>query len=320
MSEEIIETEVVETPTESEGQSPKKKKEKSKAQKIIEWILFGIFMVIFGIVAAGVIDGKIHQKDNCNQELRFGWGSFIVLTNSMEPDYKVDTALLTYKEDLGKLTEQLKGIGTVQVYKDTADEYVLSFEENDSIDLTFMNNQTNIDYYSFDFAHDIYNYDPYQPDKMIVRNRIMTHRIRELHVFKNVDYGNGRYVFVTSGINHHGVDALEGQFQFVTEKEYLGVVKLNSDFIGKVFKFMTSIWGLFILLLIPAFYLIITSAIDIFKALKDTDGGDSGNGDGGNTNAPESLETLSDADRERLKQELLDEMISQKKGEKKDNE
>ena len=107
MSEELEpKTEVIE---ESEVKTPdkKKKKEKSKTQKIIEWVLFGIFIAIFGVVAAGVIDAKIHLKDNCNQELRFGWGSFIVLTNSMEPRYKVNTALITYKEDLGKLTETL---------------------------------------------------------------------------------------------------------------------------------------------------------------------------------------------------------------------
>ena len=318
MSDELKEFEVVEAPIEEGGQkAPKKKKEKSKAQKIIEWVLFGIFMVIFGIAAAGVIDGKIHQKDNCNQELRFGYGSFLVLTNSMEPKYKVGTALITYKEDVNKLSEQLKGIGSATIYKDTTDELVYSFEEADGMDMTFMNIRTSVDWVTFDFAHNEYRYDPFQPDKLVIKNQIMTHRIRELHVFKNVELGQGKYVFVTSGINHGGEAALEGQFQFVTEKEYLGIVKMNSDFIGKVFKFMSSIWGLFILLLVPAFYLIITSAIDIFKTLKENEATEE-NGEANNT--PSDLDTLSAKDRERLKQELLDEMIANKKGEKKDDE
>ena len=316
MSEELEpKTEVTE---ESEVVTPekKKKKEKSKAQKIIEWVLFGIFIAIFGVVAAGVIDAKIHQKDNYNQELRFGWGSFIVLTNSMEPEYMVDTALITYKEDLNKVTEFLKSIDNINVVKDDADEFVASFTKDKSLDMTFMNVGTGINPYSFPFVNDEYNPNiPGSQSKCITSSSVMTHRIRELHVYKNVEYGKGRFVFVTAGINDKGEASKIGQYQFVTEKEYLGMVKLNSAFIGKVFKFISSIWGLLVLLLIPAAYLIVTSAIDIFKVLRESEEKAESE-----PKAPSSLDILSDKDRERLKQELLDEMIESKKGENKDNE
>ena len=312
--EEIVATE------ESEVETPKKKKkEKSKTQKIIEWILFGIFVVLFGFVAAGVVDGYVHKKENNNMELRFGYGSFIVLTNSMEPKYKVNTALITYKEDLGKVTSELKSISGATIARDDDEQFVIAFTKEKSLDMTFFNKRTTVDEEHFDFVYkDLYDRN-YNPDaKCIVKDYVMTHRIMELHIFKNVKYGNGRYVFVTSGINNEtGVDSLKGQYQFVTEKEYLGIVKLNSDFLGQVFKFITSIWGLLILLLLPAFYLIITSGIDIFKVLKETDEPSVTNGE--MNNAPSSLDNLSKEDRERLKREMLDEMIA-KKGKKKDDE
>jgi hypothetical protein len=72
--------------------------------------------------------------------------------------------------------------------------------------------------------------------------------------------------------------------------------------------------GLIILLLIPAGYLIITSSIDIVKALKEKEETETS---GTSNNAPSSLDNIKGADRERLKKELLEEMMNKKK-EKKD--
>ena len=85
---------------------------------------------------------------------------------------------------------------------------------------------------------------------------------------------------------------------------------IDFPFLGGVFGFVSSIWGLLILLLIPSFYLIITSVIDIFKAYKE----------------PEEKDVivvkensgevqLSEEDKKRLKEELLKEMLEKKKGE-----
>ena len=65
----------------------------------------------------------------------------------------------------------------------------------------------------------------------------------------------------------------------------------------------------------PAAYLIVVSGIDIFRALKDTDGEGSSETTVSNTENSkkiEGLEELSDEDRERLKRELLDQMIEEK--------
>ena len=104
-SEELMNTNVVA----STSQKPKKKK--SKARVIIEWVLFSVFGAIFAFVLAGNISGEIHKEENFGQSIRFGIGSFIILTNSMEPDIPKDSAILTYKEDVGKVYENyLAGI------------------------------------------------------------------------------------------------------------------------------------------------------------------------------------------------------------------
>ena len=84
-----------------ETQNKKKvKKPKSKVRKIIGWVLTGIFFAFFAVFAAGQIDGMIHKKDNYGQTISFGFGSFVILTDSMEPDYMTDSAIITYKEGL----------------------------------------------------------------------------------------------------------------------------------------------------------------------------------------------------------------------------
>ena len=178
------------------------------------------------------------------------------------------------------------------------------------VDITFKNVNMGIDWSTFEFVNDCY-----KTGQMITTGYVMTHRIMELHVDKTIAYGNGRYTFVTAGINHGGTHSLMGQYQFVTEKNYLGTVKVSSQFLGQIFKFVSSAWGLIILLLIPAAYLIVVSGIDIFRALKDTDGEGSSETRVSNTDNSkkiEGLEELSEEDRERLKRELLDQMIEEK--------
>ena len=64
----------------------KTKKPKSKARKIIEWVLFGIFGFACAVVLAANISAMVNKKKNYGQSIRFGVGSFVILTNSMEPD------------------------------------------------------------------------------------------------------------------------------------------------------------------------------------------------------------------------------------------
>ena len=277
MSEEVI----------TEGQEPtKKKRPKSKARKIIEWVLVGIFLAIAAVIGAGQIDGMVHKDQYYGQSIRFGVGSFYVLTNSMQGVYDEGTAIITYREDVGK------------IYSD--------FKSGVTIDMTFVNVDCGVSEYSIDFTTP--DFRPENGGQKVVTNKVMTHRLREIHLDETKPVGQGRYVFVLSGVNDKGESSLKGQYQLMTEKQYLGKVVIGSAFLGGVFHFVSSPWGLLVLLLIPAFYLIVASAIDIFRALKDTDGED-----GGDSNqSVESLSSLSKEDRERLKREMLDELMDKK--------
>lgn len=313
MSDEVNNEVIQEVVEATPKKKKREKKPKSKALKIIEWVLLGIFLLVFGFLGAAQIDGMVNKAKNNDEEIRFGVGTFIVLTNSMEPLYKTQSALITYKEEMDVIVNQVKSQTNAQIV-DSADEYIVSFTKEDflagGVDVTFKNKNSGVDYVSFNFQ----TLD-YKLQSPVVTDLVMTHRIRELHIRKNVTYGNGKYVFVTAGINDQGDYSKMGQYQFVTEKIYLGTVKVNSPFLGGIFYFVSSPWGLLVLLLLPAAYLIIVSAKDIFKALKESEEGEQNE-----NKAPSSLDTISNEDRERLKRELLDEMISKKQGEKKEDE
>ena len=77
--------------------------------------------------------------------------------------------------------------------------------------------------------------------------------------------------------------------------------------------FIASPIGLIILLLVPAGYLIVTSSIDIIKALKAQEEAPTTH-----SNDSSHLSNISDKDRERLKKEMLEEMIKSKQEAKKD--
>ena len=268
----------------------KPKKKKSKARSIIEWILFGFFGLACAFIVAGLIDGEVHKKENYGQSIRFGIGSFIVLTNSMEPEIPQDSAIITYKEEAKTVQKR--------------------FEKGAKVDITFFNT-TSI--YTAGFVPD----DP-TLNTPIRTDRVMTHRLREFHVNPDAEVGKGRYIFVTTGINTGGEQSLEGQYQVFTENEYLGTVKVTNVFLGKVFNFIVSAWGLIIMLLVPAAYLIVVSTIDIFKKLKEAEAEEAA----AKADAPEGgkLASANAEERERLKKELLDEMINSKKEGKKNDE
>ena len=277
--EEVVVTEVVDSPKQE-------KKPKSKARKIIEWVFFGLFLLACGFILAGNIDGMVHKKQNYGQSIRFGVGSFIVLTNSMEPKIKTDSAIITYKEDCKKFGQRL--------------------EKGETIDVTFFNCYINIEIEPT--TPDFQGLHPTDPT-----NLVMTHRLREVHVDETVPFGKGRYVFVASGINDQGELSKKGQYQIFTEKEYLGTVKMSNYVLGRVFNFMISVWGLLVLLLIPAIYLIVTSSIDIFKTVKAAEAEEE---KAKAAAGSEKLAAISDEDRARLKKELLEEMMKAKREEK----
>lgn len=272
------------------------KKPKSKARKIIEWVLTGIFLALFAFVLAGQIDGMVHKKEHYNQQLRFGYGTFVVKTDSMEPKYMIGTALITYNEDADKIYER--------------------FQKGEEVDITF------VDVYNTNNEYTSPLNNPELTKRTDPTGVPMTHRVKEVHVNNNQEKGKGKYTFITAGINTRSTnlgwkegepDIVINQYQAFTEKEILGRVTVNSAFLGGVFSFVGSPLGLLVLLLIPAFYLVVASVIDIFKAYKEPEPATEGaGGPSNNNNGPV---TLSEADKKRLKEQLLEEMISKKKGE-----
>lgn len=266
-----------------ENQDPKKKKrKKSKVRSIIEWILTGIFAAAFIFFAAAQIDGYVHKNEHEGQMVRFGYASFVVWTDSMEPDYPVDTAIITFLEDEQTIVNR--------------------FKNGETVDLTFINNV------AFPEIH------PSNPEytNEIVSYKIMTHRLME------VIEQDGQYYFVTAGINPGGNLSNKSQYQVTQYKKLLGVVKSKSAFLGGLFSFISSVFGLLVFLLIPALYLAISSIIDILRTLKEAE--NAPQDANSNKNTSTSLDGISKKDKERLKQQMLDEMLNKKqnKDEKKD--
>lgn len=265
----------------------REKKPKSKARRIIEWVGIGILGCIFTFALIAQIDAMVHKDENWGQQLRFGVGSFVVKTNSMEPEYKVGSAIITYKKNPAEIYEQWNA------------------DHNAHIDITF----TYREFPSF-IPDDktLIKQTNEVPDRKIYGSP-MTHRLREVHVDPSVEVGKGRYIFVVSGINPTEEWAAD-QYQAFSETYLLGVVVANSDFLGKVFSFIASPWGLFALLLIPAFYLVISSTADIFRILREPEEETSG-GDGNKKQGTVSV--IPDSERERLKQEMLMQMLEEKR-------
>ena len=281
------------------------KKPKSKARKITEWVLTGLFLVIFAILGIAQIDGMVHKKDHHNQMLKFGYGTFVVQTGSMEPSYKKGDALVT----------KLQSADTI--YKD--------FQAGKNVDLTF--------YYDAKCYQEVVASSYSDPENEHLTELItppqypiITHRVMEIHVNEDKKTGEGRYYFITAGINDSVASATkEGedgkryvyQYQAFTENYLLGRVVIGSAFLGGVFSFVSSVWCLLILLLIPEFYLIITSVIDIFKAYKEPEEEKAAGQVEGEASSENKAINLSEEDKKRLKEELLQEMLEKKKGDNK---
>ena len=274
----------------------KEKKPKSKARKIIEWVLTGLFLVVFAVAGIAQIDGLVNKNKHYGQQIRFGYATFVVKTESMEPKYMVDSAIITYLEDADKIYER--------------------YQKNEDIDVTFYDVYTAETEYTKPLNH---------PELTMRTNPaeypIITHRVKEIHVNNALAKGEGKYTFIVAGINT-GVGAATNangeiyQYQVFTEKELLGRVVIGSAFLGGVFNFVSSIWGLLILLLIPSFYLIIVSVIDIFKAYKEPEEQAATASGAPVASNPSITKELSEEDKKRLKEELLQEMLGNKKGDK----
>ena len=265
------------------GKDKKPKKPKSKARKIVEWVLTGIFAAL--LVGVGII--QIINKTSKNQSV-LGPTFQKVLTDSMSPVYKVNDIIVVEKTT-------------------PADLYKRVNEKHQDVDLSF---------------------------KWIVNGSevSMTHRLQTVTYSETpeTDSTTGKqyqYTFVAHGINTHSEFCKIGdeygdctyQTQTFHEDAIIGRVTRKSY----VMTFATSIWGLLVLLLIPCAYLIISSGIDVYKALKEADeqeeAAKAGNvvGEASETSVKpkngDPLAGLSEKEKEKLKKQMLDEMLGKKK-------
>ena len=271
----------------------KVKKPKSKVRKIIEWVGTIILGVVF-LFAAVCNIAKFASKNEYGQGNSFGYASYVVLTDSMEPVYPVDTAIITYKEKPEVILEKWNEIKDLDLKSD--DERCINITFFDAYNLP--QNSGNATY----------------TDQTNPTKTVMTHQLFNIKIDENKSEGEGKYIFFVHGINISEHQAGEHQYQAFTEKELLGVVKMNSKFVGGVSGFLSSVWGLLICLLIPCLYIVITSVLDIFKAYKDEEEPVT---EGANENTTgNSINNMSQDDYEKLKQEMINEMLNGK-GDKK---
>ena len=269
----------------------KEKKPKSKARKIVEWVLTGIFAAAFVAMGAAQIDGLVHRKDHYGVMIRFGTGNFIVQTDSMVPVYPVKSAIVTVAKKPAELYEM--------------------FMKGETIDITFMDCYTTYNEWTTPTNEKIPEGMSPLTDRTMITRVPMTHRVREIHLNESVAEGKGRYTFIVAGINISSHQSGAGQYQAFTEKEVLGQVVYGSRFLGYILWAVSSPFGLLILLLIPAGYLVISSVLSIFSAMKEPDEAKEGASEGSG-----SIEGMSKKDKERLKQQLLEEMLEKKRQEK----
>ena len=264
---------------------------KKKILNIIGWVFTALFGTIFLVLGIAQVDGMIHKKEHFGESIRLGFGNFIVKTDSMEPEYKVKTAIVTFnKKPQDIYASYIKGETIDITFADRFKEHWIPKEERNAS----LNDQTT------------------------PTGEVMTHRLREIQVNPDKPLGRGRYIFFVAGINTKSEhQAAAGQYQAFSEQFILGVVVFNSPALGHVLYFMTQPYGLIIVLLIPAFYLVITSVMDMAKTLKSSEE-EPVPADG--KKEISSLDSLSDKDRERLKREMLDEMINKKAQAKKEEQ
>lgn len=238
------------------------KPKKPLYKKIIDGI--GIaFISLLGVILVIFLIGNFTAKNNYGVKMIFNHSTLVVLTDSMEPDYKVGGAIFIEKTDPSKI------------------------EVGD--DLTFYYDSWGV---------------------------VVTHRVEEITPPSGE---NELYTFKLHGINRESTQCgsedepkdCTDQFQIVTSDKIIGKVVGSSYFIGQVYTFMMEPYGLILLLLIPGGYLIYVSIDAIVKALKEKEINEE-KVELTNTSTSK-LDRLSKEEKEKLKEELLSELLNKGK-------
>lgn len=272
---------------EEQKEKIKKEKLKSKPRKIIEWILFSLFGVFFFVIISFQIITNVNKRNNHGVPTLFNYQIMNVLTDSMEPDYKVQDVLLVKKVDVKDIYNEVINneyttLGQIQFFNTEDGNYI---DEEAYI--------INKDYLKIDVSF-VYNFASSSIN-------VMTHRLSAIKYSES----DNSYILYAQGINlesEHFSGLNQGQ-KFL-DSRLLGKVVKNSTLLKYYYSFLSSGWGLLIVILIPGSYLIITSVIDLFKKNDEPKE---------ELITNDKLKNISKEDKERLKEELLKEMINKKK-------
>ena len=267
-----------------------KKVKKSKLRRTLEWIFLSIFGVFFVVIFGFQIVGNITKKDIFGVPNVLGTQIMMVLTDSMEPDYKVDDMIIVQEISPEKIYNLVASNpktkeGTIK-FQDTAQN--LKWIEQECLVIDTDSLKIDLSFY-------------YSTSQL---KMTMTHRLVGIRLNEDIKEGSGRYDFFVQGINKESKNYSGDQGQAFDERVLLGKVQFGSTFLGIVYKGVTSVWGLLILILLPSGYLIITSILDIVKGLKEDDEVTKQK-----VESTDGLQ-LSNEDKERLKSELLEELLN----------
>ncbi len=253
----------------------KEKKDKKPKSKTRK-IIDWVVTGIFGALIVGVAVIQIINKTSNNQFV-LGPQYQKVLTDSMSPVYKVNDIIVIEKVSAEDLYKRVN-------------------EKQEDVDISFYWNVNGTE--------------------VSMTHRLISVTYSEEAIIDPDTADECHYTFVAHGINTKSefckIDGEYGdctnQTQTFYENSIIGRVTRKSYFMT----FATSIWGLLVLLLVPCMYLIIASVIDICKALDDKEEPvEEGPKQIGNDKDP--LAGLSDKEKEKLKKQMLDEMLGKKK-------
>lgn len=226
--EENLEQKVEETSAvsnDSTVEDKPKKKKKSLAKKIIDIVVYAFFGSLVAVAFAGLISSKM------NDGYVFNYMFPVVLTDSMCPDYPVETMLIVKKVK----PEEIK-IGD---------------------DITF---KWRINGQMFNMTHRISDIQVDETKELGKgRYKFTAHGINKESKFCGFQKPDGEWIY----------DDCTWQTQEFNETRVVGKAVGHNKFLGGAYTFFSKPVGLMVIIGIPAMYILISCVLDMFKKAPD---------------------------------------------------
>lgn len=288
------------TPT-SSSPSPKKK----NVVKIVGRVINTILIIFIAFIAIIEIVGLASKGSNYGVPTFFGFQVENVVTDSMAKDekgntlYPVGTALVSKKEDFNsiKVNDNVVFYGyalqpfTSNVYQATVVHKVIDFGEingNKYLVVRGANTYDHPDKYQVQYVFASETNNPVIDD---FKNRSAS------YTYTGKDFKDE-----TKSVN----------YSVTMAGVYMSKVVGASGFIGGLLNTLSSPTGLLLLILIPALIIIITSVVDIIKIKKTPEEEVGSKTKSEKVDSSDPLEGLSEEEKEKLKQEMIQEMLNEK--------